>query len=618
MRIPNMLEIMQALAAGRAQGHTAHTAFAAADDRAAVDAYLLAHPDKAEAMRAEAEAYAARPIASLRFETYRQFDTTGARNDYQDEYFEHRRRLHTVCMCAYLFGDAYLQEAENIIWAICDEYTWCLPAHLHGQSLALLPNDRRAEAADGTIHPFAYPHPHDLDLFACETARELAELMRLLGDRLHPLVRHRAVTAIIDRVFSQYLTFNSIHHFEVDLSNWSAVCGGSLGVAAIYLMEADAQLAPVVQRVLSDLDVFLASYGQDGIGREGIGYWNYGFVNFCQFADLLKERTGGLLNLFEDEKVKSLAFFPARAFVYKDYCVNFSDCHSQASCAPELLSLLRAQYPDMPLPTALSVPSRPHPRAGHITLRGIFWGGVAPQPPFRARSDFFPDAGWLVSCTEHAQRCFSFIAKGGTNHEPHNHNDLGHFMVFVDEESLLCDLGGGEYTKEYFGKGRYGYLVNASFGHSVPIVAGEGQRAGADARAEITHVQTGQDTDAMTLELASAYPVPSLRSLSRRVQVRRADCAVTIADTYAFTGASLRVTERFVTLTPPRVQGDTVVIQGKRHAVALRCTGGEALPRVTEESYARSDLAQGRAYLIDFDFDLRAQATLTFTVEGVG
>lgn len=40
--------------------------------------------------------------------------------------------------------------------------------------------------------------------------------------------------------------------------------------------------------------------------------------------------------------------------------------------------------------------------------------------------------------------------KGGNNDEPHNHNDIGSFLLTVEGEVFLTDLGCGEYTKEYF------------------------------------------------------------------------------------------------------------------------------------------------------------------------
>ena len=68
--------------------------------------------------------------------------------------------------------------------------------------------------------------------------------------------------------------------------------------------------------------------------------------------------------------------------------------------------------------------------------------------------------------------------KGGTNQEPHNHNDVGSFFYVLGSDMLLEDLGAGEYTADYFGEKRYHIFCNSSFSHNVPILCGMGQYAG--------------------------------------------------------------------------------------------------------------------------------------------
>ncbi|GJM76376.1 hypothetical protein HMSSN036_85920 [Paenibacillus macerans] len=91
---------------------------------------------------------------------------------------------------------------------------------------------------------------------------------------------------------------------------------------------------------------------------------------------------------------------------------------------------------------------------------------------------FLPDAQWLVSRHRSAAGSFGFAAKGGHNGEPHNHNDLGHFILIAGRDTFAADLGSGEYTADYFGAGRYRYDCNGSQGHSVPIINGRHQAEG--------------------------------------------------------------------------------------------------------------------------------------------
>ena len=66
---------------------------------------------------------------------------------------------------------------EDTMWAICDEYTWALPAHMNGNQ---------------GIYVNYQSDRYTIDLFAAETGQALAEIIRLLGDKLNPLVVKRA------------------------------------------------------------------------------------------------------------------------------------------------------------------------------------------------------------------------------------------------------------------------------------------------------------------------------------------------------------------------------------------------------------------------------------------
>lgn len=414
MKIYNMKELLDALKEGREEGHTTDAAFGRALDREYIRNYLAGHGKKAERMKELAAGFARKEIKSLRYSAYAQFDTTGERNDYQDMYFEHRDRMSVMGMCAWLFErESDYRETEDILWAVCEESTWCLPAHLGGRSLEYI-RETGCVFQNGKIQPGLGSQRHKLDLFSCETARDMAEILYLTGNAISPFVRKRAMEEITERVFSQYMAFGRMPHFEVDQSNWSAVCGGSVGVAALFLIEEEEMLAPVIQRALSDLDVFISSYGKDGICREGVGYWNYGFYNFSYLAWFLRERTGGRIDLFKEPEVKQAAFFPSRAFLYENSCVNFSDCENRGGCAKDLCGFLKEMYPDMPEITGLAVPEVPGgSRNIPITLRKVIWPEGNTARKFRERSDYFPDAEWLISCRYWRGRAMSCAIRGG-------------------------------------------------------------------------------------------------------------------------------------------------------------------------------------------------------------
>ena len=598
MKIPNLLEIRQALLLGKEEGHLADGTFSILKERGKVEQFLAAHPRQCERLREAAEHPL--PLNALTYRLYRQFDTEGKRQEYEGVYFARRERMKLLTLCGYFYQDVkYYEELQDVIWEICNEYTWCLPAHLGGTSLTYLPSQEQVSIQNGKIVPYPYPHRHRLDLFACETAKELAETLRAAGESIAENVRDRVVSEIADRVFSQYLTFNSLHGFETDVSNWSAVCGASIGIAALYLMDEPELLAPVIQRVISDLDVFVGSYGEDGIGREGVEYWDFGFSNFCMFADLLKERTGGRLNLFADEKVKRMAYFPSRAYVFQDHCINFSDCEDHCSINRALLAYLKAQYPDMPAPTLCSVPEWENMEK-LPALRDIFWTYEWNAPEFAERSEFFEDTQWLISCQNTTEGSRSFVIKGGTNAEPHNHNDLGSFILMLNEETFLCELGRGLYTKDYFGEQRYSYLVNAARGHSVPMIDGTEQAEGKGRRAKVQTVQMDETQDMVSLDLTDAYDCVSLKQYTRKAVVLKRRSEIRLQEYFEFATSSGEIRERFISKMRPKIRDGEILLKGRAACLHISCLQSDVEILVQEESYADFRGESQTAYCMDF------------------
>lgn len=60
--------------------------------------------------------------------------------------------------------------------------------------------------------------------------------------------------------------------FETTANNWSAVCAGAVGIAAMYLIPGSRTLAPVLKRCMDAMEVYLSGFTADGACTEGLGY----------------------------------------------------------------------------------------------------------------------------------------------------------------------------------------------------------------------------------------------------------------------------------------------------------------------------------------------------------
>jgi hypothetical protein len=124
---------------------------------------------------------------------------------------------------------------------------------------------------------------------------------------------------------------------------------------------------------------------------------------------------------------------------------------------------------------------------------------------------------------------------GNDNGVNHNHNDVGSYLVVLNGQVLIVDPGGETYTARTFGPHRYDSNVLNSFGHSVPLVAGKMQDAGAKAKAVTLKTDFTDARDTLAFDIRSAYSVPDLQKLTRTyVFSREAAGSMTVTDEVVF------------------------------------------------------------------------------------
>ncbi|OCT15293.1 hypothetical protein A8709_14445 [Paenibacillus pectinilyticus] len=532
---------------------------------------LLEAPHLAELINeihVEAERAGREPVPPLSFADFQIVHSSGSRKEYEKPYFERRRRLLALGLAMALDDtDAYKETLENLIWEICNEYAWAVPAHL--------PNSIEQVLA-ARVPPNRY-----VDLFAAETAHALAEVLYLIGNRLNDWVTHRVKQEIEQRVFQP--VFESSHHFiwTSMTNNWSAVCGGAVGMAALLLIDDRERLAGMQDRVVSAMDSFLAGYGIDGCCPEGFAYWRYGFGYFVYWAEMLYEFTRGTIDLLKQDKIRRIAQFPAAVVLSASACINYSDCRPTIRPPTGMISRLCSRLTIAP-PAMTSVPSfhDDHCYRWPFLVRNLLW--TEPErlhAPGAVGIFYFASTDWLVVKRETSKGLLAFSAKGGHNHEPHNHNDLGHFILHTEGDTLLADLGMGVYTREYFGKERYTHLHTSSLGHSVPVINGEQQAAGEAYRAVVTRNDTENGTVNFEIDLTHAYrPEARIHALHRcfewKVCQDEARAELKLTDHFVFGEASVEtersIIEHFISFHKPVICNDQVVWQGEKGSVVLR------------------------------------------------
>ncbi|MBA4493315.1 heparinase II/III family protein [Paenactinomyces guangxiensis] len=532
---------------------------------------------------------------------FRIFNETGSRLEYERAYFERRKRLNTFALISLLEPEKteYHEALHNILWSICDEYTWCLPAHLKGRPETFTEINYSLKAAEERPG-----EPETIDLFAAETGFALSEIMKLTERSLPELLRKRIYQEVYRRIFLPLIRHGP-YDWEKATHNWSAVCGGSVGAAALHLMDNSDDLAIILERVLQAVTYYLKGFQEDGACTEGYTYWQYGFGYFVYFADLLKKRTAGSIDLFSLEKVHQIALFQEKCFLSGNTVVNFSDSLPEARVFLGLSHFLKGVYPDLELP---QIKLRTRYTDDHCSrwapaIRNLLW--VNPREhgqPWRAATYYLDNAQWFISRHVAKSRYYSFAAKGGHNEEPHNHNDIGHFILHADGETFLADLGCGMYTDEYFGPKRYSFVCNGSHGHSVPIINGQYQVEGISRRAIPKQVSFGTDLDLFELDFASAYAVTELQQLKRRYSWRKSVPMLLLEDNFIFSEKPGSITERLITLLPPQPEDENCfILTGKQQRLRIRFDSGVMEPKARSIQYTDHFGRQVERFALDLE-----------------
>ena len=213
-------------------------------------------------------------------------------------------------------------------------------------------------------------------------------------------------------------------------------------------------------------------------------------------------------------------------------------------------------------------------------------GAVMKGEGRKGKCHILPDAQW---CIASAQNGVGFACKGGHNGEPHNHNDVGHFIYESSGEILFADLGAGEYTREYFSEGRYRILCNNSFGHSVPIISRCGQSAGKEYGCSEFAVSEGMDNCVVNLELANAYEKGLLERFHRQLCFSMTDGTLEIEDEFALPEGKAwkegMIEENLITQLLPRIQGEKILLEGEAIGAVLYIYGVCAEQDVTIHEY---------------------------------
>ncbi len=512
--------------------------------------------------------YEGKPIYALDYFQFKRFYMDGDRSTFQEQYFDRRRRLMFLQALA-LTDDGYINDLENIMSAICDEFMWILPAHAFEEEVVA--------------------KHHYIDLFSAETAFYLAETVYVFGDKLSKDIRNKVKISVKMKIIDVFET--GTYFFETVHNNWAAVCSCGVGLAYLYLFPE--RFPAVKDKVFNCMEHYLIGIGEEGYCSEGVAYWQYGFGFFAIFFDVYTQLTGDRPAILSCPTVLNLLKYAANARMLGDVYLPYADGGRVSFVAsPEMTYSIKNLFGDafQLLPMELNL--RGDKALMFRALHGIDKFGEYQEKESQPATIYYQNNQVFL----HREKSYAFTTKCGTNDEMHNHNDVGVFQIVRNGKRLIVDIGAGEYTKGYFSdpEERYGdeIFVCGSKSHSVPMIAGKCQRYGSVYHGEVL----SQSEREIVMDIAGAYEENAHGMIVKYVTEPNRVCVQ-----YRNLN-NQSVCYRFVSSYPPKLTEDGVMVEDMK---ILSTSGLKAT--ISEKEYKTHSVnAAGymeSVYLIDYNVE---------------
>lgn len=300
------------------------------------------------------------------------------------------------------------------------------------------------------------------------------------------------------------------------LNNWTPYCNFHV-LLSFLLMEKDQELLKkAIDRSTRSMDSYLEYIKKDGACEEGPGYWSMSFGVVLDYCCMLKDATGGRMDVLKDPLIRRMGEFMVKSYIGDGWVMNYGDGSARFAANPSLLMRFALHTGSGELSDFVAFTNKgkvapalsfSHNSGTYRILEAFRYqdvfkekcGGAPEGKAPEIASEYYPDTQYAILRRDGAVLC----AKGGHNAESHNHNDIGSCIYFIDDIPVLVDPGVGKYTKETFSDKRYEVALNRSDWHNTPAPNGVLQNAGRQYAAQASICE--KDRGLFSTNIARAY-----------------------------------------------------------------------------------------------------------------
>ncbi len=462
---------------------------------------------RAELLRDGEEAmdYGWPSLPATRFLDYKR---NGNRTRYQQLYFERRKKLVALVLaeCAEDKG-RFTDAIVDGVWSLCEESSWALPAHLYLSKTA-------------KDHGLPDPAEPTIDLMAAETAVLAAGIHYMLRgvlDHVSPSVTRRLRHELQVRIFRPYLERTDFFWMGLEsdkpVNNWNPWVNSGV-LFSFLLIEEDLEVRErALRKIITSLDRFIGSYGDDGGCDEGPAYWDRAAGSLFDCLDMLYTASGGQFDVFGEPLIRQMGLYICKAYIGGQSYMNFADAQPVLAVDGGVLFRYGQRLNDARMMKlgkhAIAYMGEKDILSLHRVVPLLFMSeslASVEGTPELFRDVWMEHIQVMIARETDTCRGLFLAAKGGHNGESHNHNDVGQFIVYCNGLPVWIDIGPETYSAKTFGTQRYEIWTMQSSYHNVPEIRGFQQLDGEEHRADAICYESNDAESTLSLQLEQAYP----------------------------------------------------------------------------------------------------------------
>lgn len=436
---------------------------------------------------------------------YLEYGRSGNRRDMEVLYNQNLIAISSLFIAEMAEGKGrFTDQLINGVFHTCEMTSWAISAHLaHQRVRGSFPN----------------LNDHVIELVSSDVGATFSWIHYFLNkefDRINPLISERLRYEIDNRILTPYIHETRFWWMATRVTadngfvnNWNPWCNANVLQCFLLMENNKERLVEGVYKTMVSVDKFINYTRNDGACEEGSTYWGHAAGKLYDYLHVLYDATNGQISLFAEPEIKNMGEYISRSYAGNGWVVNFADASAKGNFdfrliyrygymvksneMEEFASYLKKNYPQK---IAAS-------RDIYRTLADLKcdreidkFNPVHIATPFT----WYPDTELCYMSTGN----LFFAAKGGYNDESHNHNDTGTFLLYINDEPVLIDIGVGTYTQKTFSSERYTIWTMQSCYHNLPQINGYDQRFGKKYKSGA--LKADKNNKRFSLDIAQAYP----------------------------------------------------------------------------------------------------------------